>query len=132
MSVKFEYDPELKLLVVTCTGPLFDADLLGLFRKSQELGTRYPVQLAILDGIGVTEISLSSGLVQSLAHSPPMFSEESDRCVVAPQDYMYGMARMYQMLGGETRERLRVVRTMEQAYEHLGIEAPPRLQPIEA
>jgi hypothetical protein len=59
-----------------------------------------------------------------------MLPENSDRCIVVDQDYLYGMARMYQMLGGNSRERLNVVRTLQEAYEYLKIRPPTHLETI--
>jgi hypothetical protein len=60
-----------------------------------------------------------------------MFPENTDRCVVVTHDALYGMARMYQMLGGESRDRLRVVRSLEEAYNYLHLQTPLQLETVE-
>ena len=43
------------------------------------------------------------------------------RCGPGSRDLMYGMSRMYSMLTEERRPNRQVVRTMEEAYELLGV-----------
>jgi hypothetical protein len=46
------------------------------------------------------------------------------RVIVASQDFLFGMMRMLQLLSGETRLELLVVRTMDEAYRWLLVDAP--------
>ena len=46
------------------------------------------------------------------------------RVLVIPQIFIYGLARMFQILGEEARRELQVVRTMDEAYHLLGVEFP--------
>jgi hypothetical protein len=46
------------------------------------------------------------------------------RVVVAPQDFLFGMMRMLQILSEEARPELHVVRTLDEAYRLLRIESP--------
>lgn len=131
MPLRFEYDTELQLLLLTFLGELRDSDLIQAYRKTHKFATENVVSRAILDGLSVTTFAVSPEIVHSIAHQPPMVPEDSDRCIVVSQDYLYGMARMYQLLGGESRERLRVVRTLEEAYQYLGIVPPTHLRALE-
>ncbi len=131
MAGHFEYDPELKLLVITFTGAVQDTDLVQAFRAARRIAATHALDRGILDGTQIESFSASSEIVKSLAEHPPMFPEESDRCIVVQGDYLFGMARMYQMLGGESRDRLRIVRSMQEAYEYLKIEAPSHLEAID-
>ena len=55
---------------------------------------------------------------------PPVFGGASLGVIVASKDLIFGMARMFSILGEESRPHLRVVHTMEEAYELLGIASP--------
>jgi hypothetical protein len=46
------------------------------------------------------------------------------RVIVASQDFLFGMMRMLQLLSEETRPELLVVRTMDEAYRWLLVDAP--------
>jgi|SRR5581483_8145644 len=130
MSVKFEYDSEQQLLMLTFEGELRDEDLVQAFRRTQKHARHMTVRRGIMNGLGITESAVTAERVKSLAHHAPMFPADSDRAIVIKQDFLYGLARMYQMLAGESREKLRVVRTMAEAYEHLRIHAPKKLETI--
>lgn len=41
-----------------------------------------------------------------------------------PQIFIYGLARMFQILGEKNRPELQVVRTLDEAYTMLGVEFP--------
>ncbi|ABF43374.1 hypothetical protein Acid345_4374 [Candidatus Koribacter versatilis Ellin345] len=131
MAARFEYDPESKLLLITFTGEVRDPDLVNAFRAARRLSMTHALERGILDGTQIASFNASPEIVKSLAEHPPMFPDDSDRCIVVNEDYLFGMARMYQMLGGESRDRLRIVRSMQEAYEYLNIVDPPRLQKIE-
>jgi hypothetical protein len=131
MPVRFEYEAEQKLLLITFSGALLDADLVRVYQQSRDFAAEHVIARGILDGLRLTSFNVSSELVRSIAHQPPMLPEDSDRCIVVSQDYLYGMARMYQLMGGESRDRLRVVRTLDEAYQYLGIAPPTNLQAIE-
>lgn len=131
MSVRFEYDPRQELLLITFAGELGDSDLMQAYETARRCTSSLPVRRGLLNGLQVTGFSVSPEKVKALAHLPPMLPADSDRCIVVDQDFLFGMARMYQMLGGDTRDRLRICRNLHEAYEHLGIEAPQSLESIE-
>jgi hypothetical protein len=51
--------------------------------------------------------------------------------MVVPQDYRFGMMRMFQILSELTRPDFQVVRTLDEAYRLLRVESP-EFGPIEA
>ena len=130
MAVKLYHDAEQRLLLLTFDGELRDADLSEAYRRAAAFQRRVRVQRGILDGRGVDKFSISAERVKRMAIEPPMFDASLHRCIVVGQDFIYGMARMYQMLGGESREHLHVVRTIEEAYAKLGVKAPEKLEMV--
>lgn len=131
MAVRFQYDPAQQLLCVTMTGELDDAQLLKMFQSSTKWTAQRSIRRGLLDGLGLTSVSVPSETIRALAHRSPMLPEDCDRAVVTSQDLFYGLARMYQILGGESRERLRVCRTLQEAYEYLQVEVPVSLEHLE-
>lgn len=128
MAVHLRYDAELELLLMEFEGDLADSDLTSAFKLLQGFAATHRIRRGVLDGTRVQHFAITAETVQRLAQTPTMFPADSDRCIVVRQDYLYGMARMYQMLGGDSRERLRVVRTLDEAYDHLKITPPKNLQ----
>jgi glycine cleavage system aminomethyltransferase T len=86
----------------------------------------------IFDMSNVTSWEVSNETVRSLARSlPAMVDSSLPRIIVAPAAHLFGTARMFQMLGEETRPELRVCRTLDETYKSLGISAP-KYEPLEA
>jgi hypothetical protein len=61
--------------------------------------------------------------MQELANLPPIFNDPIPRFIVAPSDVGFGLARMFQIYGGKTRQALHVVRTIAEAYASFEITA---------
>ena len=52
------------------------------------------------------------------------------RFIVAPDIFLYGISRMFQIVGSDTRPLLQVVRSMDQALTALGVQSP-NFEPLE-
>ena len=61
---------------------------------------------------------------KELVHRKPIIPAGYMRVVVAPQDFIFGMMRMLEILSERTRPELHVVRTMDEAYRLLLVESP--------
>jgi hypothetical protein len=53
-----------------------------------------------------------------------MTDQNRIRCVVAPSDKVFGLARMFELQGEGIRANLHVVRTMKEALAILGVQEP--------
>jgi len=124
MSIVMEFDATNNILRVTPTGRLTDALLEDAYAAVSRYVASHPPCRGISDFSQVTEVEISSSVIRRLARISPAFPEGYMRIVVAPQGHVYGMARMFQLLGEETRPHLHVVRTMAEAHRLLGVEFP--------
>ena len=75
----------------------------------------------IVDFTPINSIDVSPRTVQGLARSNPAFPPSRPKLIVAPSDHLYGMSRMYQLIGEQIRPGLQVVRSMAEAYAALGL-----------
>ncbi len=120
----FEYDPVHELFVVRMHGQVTD----DVFKASYAATPRYTagrrIRAALMDLSGVESYDVSSTAMRDVSRLPPLFPDPTPRWVVAPQDYVFGMARMFQLLSPSGRDMLHVVRTMDEALEALDIESP--------
>lgn len=130
MNYDFSYDQNLRLLRITFAGDLTDAGLMEATRKLREISKRLEPDRVLTDFAGVTSLDISSETVNSLAHARPVFEPGVGQVIYAPQDHVFGMARMFQALGAEQRPTMRVVRTLPDAYRILGIEEDPKFEPF--
>jgi hypothetical protein len=122
MPYNFEFDKDNKVLSTTFKGRLFFADFLpSEVETRRHILEKNPVA-GIWDYSGVTNFALSSPEIQQLSQTPPFYPSGVSRFVIAPGDYMFGMFRMFQMLGEKNHPELEVVRTSEDAYMILGFQ----------
>lgn len=118
----FEFDTENGLLRVHVTGDVSDAELRTIYDAIGKCVERVQPRSGIVDFSGVTSFRVSAQTIRALAASkPPMPDPKAPRFVVAPADHVFAMSRLFEMEGERTRPSLRVVRTIEEAYEALGI-----------
>ena len=124
MGFDVEFDAKNDILRVSLKGRVTDA----ILRDGYATAARYVASLGPCRGIWessqVTKFEVSSDTIRQLAKSPPITPIGYMRVAVAQQDSIYGMMRMYQIIGEETRPDLRVVRTMGEARCLLRVESP--------
>lgn len=124
MAFVMDFDARNSILRVTLEGQVTDTILLDCYATiAKTVASHHPCR-GIADVSGVTKFSVSSNAVKELAAASPAFPAGYMRIFVTPQDSIYGMARMFQMLGEKTRPDLYIVRTMDAAYHLLRVESP--------
>ena len=85
----------------------------------------------ILDFSSVTEFAVSSEIIRQFAHQEPAMPDASrPRIVVAPQTHAFGLFRMFQLTREDSRPRLTIVHTMDEAFAALGVQSP-QFEPLE-
>jgi len=124
MDFAMDFDAKNNILRLTITGRLTDAVLLDVYATAARYVASHPPCRGITDSSGVTEFEVSSSAIRDLAQTAPAFPTGYMRIVVAPKDHVYGMARMFQIVGADTRSDLHVVRTMDEAYRLLQVTSP--------
>jgi hypothetical protein len=124
MAYVMDFDAKHNILRVTMEGRVTDEILLEGYATTARYVASHPPCHGITDVSKVTEFKVSSNAIARLAGTPPAFSPTCMGILVAPKDSVYGMARMFQILGGKTRPNLHVVRTMDEAYRLLQVESP--------
>jgi hypothetical protein len=76
---------------------------------------------AIFDGSRVLNSTVSADTVRSLAAKTPAVAPGTVRVVVAPNLYVYGQARMIELLRDGMGGLFHVVRSLDEAYAMLGV-----------
>ncbi len=113
-----------RLLYFRFSGPMTDEDLLAGFAKARRWIASHGPHSSISDFSGVTTFDISSEAVRILSSLPPLVPDEFHRIVVAPQDVVYGMVRVFAAFGSKTRDHVEIVRSYAEALEILGISSP--------
>ncbi len=121
MAHHFEFDSENKILLMVMEGEVDSREI----QESNDRIRKYVEQLKPSAGIGdftaVTKLTVSSSVVRSAALQASPYPEETPRFIVAPTDYVFGMARMYELVADRPNAALKVVRTREAALAELGV-----------
>lgn len=124
MDIVVDFDRKNNILRGTLQGPMTGAILLELYATGVKYMASHPPCRGILDFSKVTSFEVNSDAIRQVAAAPPAFPAGYMRVLVIPQIFIYGLARMFQILGESTRPELQVVRTLDEAYRLLGVEFP--------
>ncbi|MGB9202537.1 MAG: hypothetical protein WCB94_01050 [Terriglobales bacterium] len=131
MRFRFEFEPVHKILLARFEGRLTDKSLGEFYRAGLKHWAATDARAAISDYTSA-EWAVSAEFIRELASQEPAVTEPTQRrrIVVAPSTVGFGLARMFQIVGERKRPLLQVVRTMDEAFEALGIESP-HFEPLE-
>jgi len=121
----FDFDPTNRILRCRFEGRVTDKALKEFFRLAAEHAARIDPRGAVTDLSAVTSFEVSPQTIRELAKEAPALSNpDRHRCVVASSPQIFGMVRMFEIAGEATRPNLHVVRTIEEAWSILDVEAP--------
>jgi hypothetical protein len=122
-------DAEHRIVYSRAWGEFTEADVLAHRQqmKANPLFDSSSRQLA--DFSGVTRLAISAASVRALTSSDP-WDSGSRRAFVASADVVFGMARMYATLLGDSRSNIAVFRRADEARRWLGLdEDQPQARP---
>lgn len=120
LSLKVTINTSQKVVLVTLTGEIKDADLIEIAALTKADPLFDPSFSEIVDFSSVTGGKISTFAVQTLAQRASIYNRTSKHVVIAPQAHGFGLTRMYQVYARETRPNMEVVHTLEEAYKCLG------------
>jgi hypothetical protein len=123
MGFVMDFDPRNSILRVTISDGFTDQIMRDICTAISKFVASHPCR-GIVDYSKVTMFEPSSEAVRTLASSKPAFPAGRTCIFVCPKDLIFGMARMYQMLGERTRPDLQLARTLDAVYHLLRAEAP--------
>ena len=124
MPYHFEFDAEHKLFLTVVSGDFTDAELLSVNEGIRErVEVLHPVA-GIGDFTHLTAFNASTANVAVVARGKSPYAGQMPRFLVAPQDHVFGLARMYQLIADPARPGLQVVRSREEAFSILGVVDP--------
>jgi hypothetical protein len=126
MALRFEFDPANKILLVRVDGRLTEESLKEFYEAVRRQTTATDAQAGIADFSAVTEFAVSREIIRQLVRREPAMPNATSRprIVAAPQPFAYGLFRMFQIMGEETRPMLSIVHTLDEALAELGVQSP--------
>jgi len=124
MAFQLHVDHANRIILLSVDGDLTDRVLLEGYAALRSCFEYYGACDCIVDYSRLTAVSISSQGVRYLADRRPIYPMDCLQFNVAPQNEMYGMARMFQLLSSDSRPNFRVVHTLEEALEMIGVKSP--------
>lgn len=125
MPFHFEFDPVNEILQGRFDGLVTDESLREYYQLARKHGNRLQPRGGITDFSALTAFEVSAETLRQLAHLASALPDPTRPWVlVAPSNHVFGLSRMFQAVAEATRPSLRVVRTLEEAYALLGVQAP--------
>ena len=111
-----------RTMLVRVAGKLTDESLATLYLTSQAYSA---ASFSIVDFSAVTDFAVSCDFIKRLADRKAAMADTGSLFfIVAPQPYVYGLCRMFQILGEGTSPLLQIVHTLDEAFVAMGIKPP--------
>jgi hypothetical protein len=120
----FEYDAAEKIFAVRMTGAITDDVFKACYAETLRRAGALEIRAALIDLSAVDRYDVSAAAMREAGKSQPLFPDPTPRYLVATSDHVFGMARMLQLVSTQGREALRVVRSVQEAYDAIGVPAP--------
>ncbi len=130
MSCQFEFDLKNSVLRARFEGLVTDQIITEFYACAGEYVARTLPRATIVDFSAITSFVASSSTMFVLAKSEPALKDpEIIRVIIAPGPRVFGMSRVFEIVGESTRPSLRVVRSLEEAFAVLGVR-DPQFEPV--
>jgi len=122
MDYEIDLDPAHSVIRLTVTAETLTVKLSENFQQSLTLvGARGGPYSVILDLLAVKSITVPAGAVADFAYRDKALLGPRTHVAVAKEPSVFGIARMFQLLGDFFGEQYKVVHSLEEAYEILGV-----------
>ncbi len=125
MAGHFEFDSANRILRCRVEGQITAEMLQKYCRLAERFAAQTRPRAAIMDMSLVDGFKGSTKGIREIANAPPALGDPSvPVCIVATSPQIYGIARMFELQGQDTRPNLHVVRTQKEALAILGVQEP--------
>ena len=131
MGLLFELDKSNKVFRCTWEDRLTEAIFSEGYATVRRFLASHPGVRAINDFSGLTEVNVAIETIMSVALGA-RGGVEGVVVLVTPTDLTFGLARMFSLLGETLHPNHHVVRTIEEAYELLGVKDPHFVRMLDA
>lgn len=122
MTTRLSIDELHHVLLIQFEGSLTDEVLLKGYRTAREWMALHGPASQLSDFSEVTTVGVTAQAVWELAEAKPLAPDNFLRIVVAPQSVIFGLTRMFEMIGDRTRDGVHIVGTAAEANRLLGVD----------
>lgn len=124
MAHHFEFDSERRILLVVLEGEVEEGEVSQYHGEARAILRKLNVAYAISDYSAVSGGEIGGDTVRDLAFRDAFVEGKIPRLIVTPQNYLYGLARMYELSANRTPDMLQILRSREQALKAIKVENP--------
>jgi hypothetical protein len=125
MAHRLEFDYQHKILLIIHEGSVHGPEIEKLSDQVKARLSELNPSAAISDFSEATAVDINSHMVRRLAMRDAVsFPPTMRRFIVAPRDYQFGLARMYELCARPPFTALRVVRSRKEAFAELEVQNP--------
>ena len=121
MAHHFEFDFEHKILRLVLEADMDGEEFLRLNAEIRAQIERLRPLAGIADAASLVNFSVTSQTLRTAALQGSPYPPATPRYIVAPTDYLFGLARMYELAGNYSESSLQVVRKLDDALADLGV-----------
>lgn len=122
VDYELRYDPKDRVLLLLMGRTVTKASAAAAQTAVQRVVADEGPCSVIADLSAIETEKVPGGFVQSLAWAPSAVPPGKYLVLIAPQTLIYGLSRMFHLWRGEA-ENHKIVRTLEEGYALLGVEA---------
>ena len=119
-----QFDPQHEIWLITLRGVVTEASALDARAAVERFIAAEGPWAGIADLSGIERAEISAEFVRSLAARRPVTPRGKLCILVAPQDLIYGLSRMFQIRRNQIGSDLKIVHTLDEAFALLGLESP--------
>lgn len=124
MPLSYRYDAGLDTVFVSITGKIADGELMEAGRRLAADPSVPPGRRELVDVTGFESHDVSAAAMREIAAAFGSYDQTPERvrvAFVAPSDWAFGLARMYQAYRDDSPVQLRVFRDLKSARAWLGL-----------
>jgi len=130
VTYRFDHDAANGILRLRYIGKISDELIKKAYKDTPAAVLKTDPRGMIIDLTEVTSFDVSTQTIHELAGYQPTVKDPSvPRIIVAPTPYLFGMSRMFQILGGHKRPMLQVMSSADEAYSQLDV-TKPEFEPL--
>lgn len=122
MPIAVQIDRSAGMIFSTFSGEINEQDFRTAIEELPKQHGFDPTFAHIIDCSKVSASKISTAFFKNLAHRPSLFSCDAVQVVVAPQDYIFGLARMVQIVREQKLSNIQVVRSLDEAFAILKVD----------
>ena len=129
MAYRLQFDSKQRVLLVIHEGEVRGWEIESLSDELRQRFSELNPSTTISDFSTATTVDVSAEMIRHLAKKDGSFPKTMRRFIVAPLDYMFGLARMYELSAHPPFAALQIVRRREEALAAIGTESL-QLEPL--